>query len=264
MRLLLMCFLFSMFTGLAEEKKKKPNILFIFSDDHAVQAIGVYGSKINKTPNMDRIAKEGAVFLNSFCANSICGPSRACVLTGKHSHKNGFLGNFSKKFNGQQMTFPKLLKTAGYQTALVGKWHLKSHPTGFDHWEIFPGQGNYYNPVYYNATKKNKYEGYCTDITTNMAIKWLEKRDKTRPFLMMCQFKAPHRTWAPPLKYLSKYDDKDIPEPSTLFDDYSGRTDHLKRNKMSISGHFYYDYDLNDWLISWQVFCESLPLNINL
>ena len=196
--LLLLCLAVS---GFAEEKKK-PNILFIFSDDHALQSIGAYGSKINKTPNLDRIAKEGGVFINSFCANSICGPSRACILTGKHSHKNGFLGNFSKKFNGAQMTFPKLLQKAGYATALIGKWHLKSNPTGFDYWEILPGQGSYYNPNFYTAKGKTKYTGYCTDITTDLALKWLDKRDKTKPFLLMCQHKAPHRTWSPNLKHL--------------------------------------------------------------
>ena len=158
MRLIILCLLFSIFAG-AEEKKTKPNILFIFSDDHALQSIGAYGSKINKTPNIDRLANEGGVFFNSFCANSICGPSRACILTGKHSHKNGFLGNFSKTFNGQQMTFPKLMQKAGYQTALIGKWHLKSNPTGFDYWEILPGQGNYYNPHYILNGKRTKYSG---------------------------------------------------------------------------------------------------------
>ncbi len=151
-----------------------PNIVFIFTDDHACQSIGAYGSKINKTPNIDRIAREGAVFVNSFCANSICGPSRACVLTGKHSHKNGFYSNGRGPFDGTQFTFPQVLQKSGYQTALVGKWHLNSNPTGFDHWEILPGQGSYYNPVFINEGGRRKIEGYCTTITTDLALDWLK------------------------------------------------------------------------------------------
>lgn len=221
-----------------------PNIVFIFTDDHACQSIGAYGSKINQTPNIDRIAREGAVFLNSFCANSICGPSRACVLTGKHSHKNGFYSNGRGPFDGTQFTFPQVLQKAGYQTALVGKWHLNSNPTGFDHWEILPGQGSYYNPVFLNETGRRKIEGYCTTITTDLALDWLKGRKKEKPFLLMCQHKAPHRTWAPDLKHLHKYADKEIPEPPTLFDNYENRSETLAGNAMSIDRHFYYHYDL--------------------
>ena len=234
----------------ARTEKTRPNILFIFSDDHAVQAIGAYGSTINKTPNIDRLAAAGCVFTRSFCANSICGPSRACVLTGKHSHKNGFLTHGSKPFDGQQFTFPKRLQSAGYETALVGKWHLKSTPTGFDHWEILPGQGAYYNPVFLTAGdqpdkhRRTRHEGYCTDLITDKAIQWLEGHDKDKPFLLMCQHKAPHRTWAPPLRYLNRYADSDIPEPATLMDDYQNRSESLAANAMSISEHFYYAYDL--------------------
>ena len=149
---------------------ERPNIVFIFTDDHACQSIGAYGSKINKTPNIDRIANEGAVFLNSFCANSICGPSRACVLTGKHSHKNGFYSNGRGPFDGSQFTFPKVLQKSGYQTALIGKWHLNSDPTGFDHWEILPGQGSYYNPQFIGKNGRRQIEGYCTTITTDLAL----------------------------------------------------------------------------------------------
>jgi arylsulfatase A-like enzyme len=238
-KLLLFTFVF---VGFAAEK---PNIVFIFTDDHACQSIGTYGSKINKTPNLDRIANEGAVFLNSFCANSICGPSRACVLTGKHSHKNGFYTNYGgTKFKSTQFTFPKLLQKSGYQTALFGKWHLNSTPTGFDSWEILPGQGSYYNPTFETATGRKKYEGYCTTVTTDMSLNWLEKRDKKKPFLLMCQHKAPHRTWAPDLKHLNKYADVDIPEPATLFDSYKDRSPTLSKNAMSIDKHFYYAYDL--------------------
>jgi arylsulfatase A-like enzyme len=223
---------------------KQPNIVFIFSDDHAVQSIGAYGSKINRTPNIDRLADTGVVFENSFCGNSICGPSRATVLTGLHSHKNGFLGNFSKAFDGSQTTFPKLLQNAGYQTAMIGKWHLKSEPTGFDYWKILPGQGSYYNPVFLKKGGKEKYTGYCTTITTDLALKWLAERDPSKPFLLMCQHKAPHRTWAPDIKHLDRYADGDIPEPSTLFDAYENRSASLAANAMSIDQHFYYNYDL--------------------
>jgi arylsulfatase A-like enzyme len=222
----------------------RPNIVFIFTDDHACQSIGAYGSKINKTPNIDRIANEGAVFLNSFCANSICGPSRACVLTGKHSHKNGFYSNGRGPFDGSQFTFPKVLQKSGYQTALVGKWHLNSDPTGFDHWEILPGQGSYYNPQFIGQNGRRQIEGYCTTITKDLALDWLKKRDADKPFLLMCQHKAPHRTWAPELKHLRKYDDVEIPEPATLFDAWGNRSETLAGNAMSIDKHFYYHYDL--------------------
>ncbi|HIF33998.1 MAG TPA: DUF4976 domain-containing protein [Planctomycetaceae bacterium] len=227
--------------GLANDS---PNIVFIFTDDHACQSIGAYGSKINRTPNIDRIAREGAVFVNSFCANSICGPSRACVLTGKHSHKNGFYSNGRNKFDGGQFTFPQVLQKAGYQTALVGKWHLNSDPTGFDHWEILPGQGSYYNPVFIGKEGRRKIDGYCTTITTDLALDWLKQRDSKKPFLLMCQHKAPHRTWAPELKHLNNYADRDIPEPSTLFDNWDHRSKTLAGNAMSIDRHFYYHYDL--------------------
>ena len=226
------------------ESARRPNIVFIFTDDHACQSIGAYGSKINKTPNIDRIAREGAVYLNSFCANSICGPSRACVLTGKHSHKNGFYSNGRNKFDGSQFTFPQALQKSGYQTALVGKWHLNSAPTGFDHWDILPGQGSYYNPVMIGQDGRRRIEGYCTNIVTDLALDWLKGRDAHKPFLLMCQHKAPHRTWAPDLKHLNNYTDRDIPEPATLFDNWQHRSESLARNAMSIDRHFYYHYDL--------------------
>ncbi len=224
---------------------KQPNILFVFSDDHAPQAIGAYGSKINETPNLDRIAKDGAVFHNSFCANSICGPSRACILTGKHSHVNGFLRN-GNRFDGDQMTFPKLMQNAGYQTALIGKWHLSSDPTGFDHWEVLPGQGSYYNPDFIQMDgSRKRYEGYCTDIITENSLEWLaDGRDPDQPFMLMCQHKAPHRNWSPPPRHFSLYKDEDVPEPETLFDDYEGRSSLLKQNEMSIKDHFFWEHDM--------------------
>lgn len=224
---------------------KQPNILFIFSDDHSPRAIGAYGSKINETPNLDRIATEGAVFRNSFCANSICGPSRACILTGKHSHINGFLRN-GNKFDGTQVTFPKLLQDVGYQTAIIGKWHLSTDPTGFDHWEVLPGQGSYYNPDFLQMDGgRKRYEGYCTDIITENALSWLKQnRDPDKPFMLMCQHKAPHRNWSPPPRYYDLYADQDIPEPDSLMDDYSGRSKLLQENEMSIQNHFYWGHDM--------------------
>jgi len=202
----------------------RPNIIFIFSDDHAAQAISCYGSRINTTPNLDRIAATGMRFRNCFCTNSICGPSRAVVLTGKHSHINGFLDNSNSRFNGAQQTFPKLFQAAGYQTAIVGKWHLVSDPTGFDMWKILVGQGTYYNPVLIENGRRVRHEGYVTDIITDLALDFLKSgRDPHKPFVLMYHHKAPHREWEPALRHLHLFDDVDIPEPATLFDNYSGR-----------------------------------------
>ena len=234
-------------TGAAESSaaEERPNIVFIFSDDHALQSIGAYGSKINETPHIDRIAREGAVFINTFCANSICGPSRACILTGKHSHKNGFLRN-GNRFDGSQTTFPKLVQQTGYQTAIIGKWHLSSDPTGFDHWEVLPGQGSYYNPDFLQMDGSRQHRmGYCTDIITDLSLAWLqEQRDPGRPFILMCQHKAPHRNWSPPQRHFSLYKDQDVPEPPTLMDDYAGRSELLKQNEMSIRDHMLWAHDM--------------------
>ena len=179
---------------------ERPNILFLFSDDHAVNAISAYGGRLQSTaptPNIDRLAPEGAVFRNSFCANSICGPSRATILTGKHSHVNGFMRN-GNNFDATQWTVAKELQAGGYTTAVVGKWHLKSNPVGFDYWEVLPGQGSYYNPDFIGQDgKRKRFNGYATDITTDKAIDWLESRDSSKPFFLMCQHKAPHRTFSP-------------------------------------------------------------------
>ena len=229
---------------------ERPNILFIFSDDHAEAAISAYGSHLAKaaqTPNLDRIASEGAIFHNSFCANSICGPSRACILTGLHSHANGFLDNNNSRFDGSQTTFPQLIQKTGYQTAIVGKWHLVSNPTGFDYWEILPGQGAYYNPDFIQMDNTRKrYEGYCTDIITDRALEWLEaKRDSSKPFILMCQHKAPHRNWAPAPRHLTLFDNIKMPEPPGLFDDYGGnRSQTLKQHAMGIADHMYWGHDM--------------------
>lgn len=214
-----------------------PNILLVFTDDHASHAISAYGSKINRTPNLDRLAKEGVLFRNCFVTNSICAPSRAVVLTGKHSHVNGVIDN-AVSFDGSQQTFPKLLQKAGYQTAMIGKWHLKSDPTGFDHWNILIGQGTYYNPVFKTPAGNIKKVGYTTDLIGDMTVDWLDKqRDKSKPFMLFCQHKAPHREWEPAPRHLTLYDDVTIPEPPTLFDDYSGRTSSAGKQEMTVSEH---------------------------
>jgi arylsulfatase A-like enzyme len=203
----------------------RPNIVFIFSDDHAWQAISAYNDprKLNQTPHIDRLAREGMRFDRCLVPNSICGPSRATVLTGKYSHRNGFYNNTNSRFDGSQTTFPKLLQAAGYQTAIVGKWHLVSDPTGFDFWEILPGQGVYYNPQMIRNQERVKHAGYVTDIITDRSLEWLKHRNREQPFLLMCQHKAPHREWEPSLKYLGHDKDRAYSEPATLFDDYAGR-----------------------------------------
>lgn len=213
--------------------RKPPNIIYIMTDDHAAHAISCYGSKINKTPNLDRIAKEGTRFANCFCTNCICAPSRAVILTGKYSHINGVIDN-AKEFDSSQQTFPKLLQKAGYETAIIGKWHLQTDPTGFDYWNILPGQGVYYNPTMIEMGQKKKSPGYVTDIITDHCLNWLKERKGDKPFCLMYHHKAPHREWEPPLKYLTLYDDVTIPEPPTLFDDYSNRGRAAKEQDMTI------------------------------
>ena len=224
----------ALFIGNLAESAQKPNVLLIFTDDHAYQSISAYGSKINKTPNIDRLAKEGMRFDRCVVNNSICGPSRAAILTGKYSHKNGFYQN-GDLFNGAQQTFPKLLQKAGYQTAMIGKWHLSSDPTGFDHWEVLIDQGPYYNPPMKSAAGVKRYEGYTTEIITDHTIQWLShQRDTNKPFMLFFQHKAPHRNWQPGPKYLNLYKGENIPEPATLFDDYSGRGTAARDQDMSI------------------------------
>jgi len=215
---------------------KRPNILFIMSDDHAAPAISAYKgflASVAKTPNLDRIAKEGMLFKNCFCTNSICAPSRAVILTGKYSHLNGVIDN-GKRFDGSQQTFPKLLQKVGYQTAMIGKWHLKTDPTGFDYWNVLPGQGTYYNPAMKEMGQRKKYTGYTTDIITDHCLKWLKERTSDKPFCLMYHHKAPHREWEPSPKHLTMYDDVTIPVPETLFDDYSNRGTAAKEQDMTI------------------------------
>mgnify|MGYP006291040263 CR=1 FL=1 len=211
---------------------KKPNIIFIMSDDHAAHAISCYSKRmdgrpvINETPNIDRIAEEGAIFDNCFCTNSICTPSRAVILTGKYSHLNGCTTIFTK-FDSAQMTFPKIIQKNGYQTAMIGKWHLgyepENLPTGFDHYSILMGQGPYFDPGMIVNGEKKAYEGYTTDIITDQTLDWIKQRDKSKPFMVMCHHKAPHRKWYPDDKHKDMYSDIEIPYPKTFNDDYKGR-----------------------------------------
>lgn len=232
-------------TSCAEKEEKKPlNIVFIMTDDHSYQTISAYGSKLIQTPNIDRIGNEGVIFENSFVANSISGPSRACILTGKHSHKNGFMDNIQCSFDSAQQTFPKLLRKAGYQTAMVGKWHLISQPSGFDYWNILDGQGDYYNPLFIENGKEVRREGYATNLVTDLALDWLENgRDKAKPFCLMLHHKAPHRTWMPDTCDLGAFDTLKLELPDNFFDNYEGRKA-AQAQEMSIFKDMDLVYDL--------------------
>src|SRR5690606_24516475 len=207
-------------------QNSRPNILFIMSDDHAYQAISAYGSELSKlapTPNIDRIADNGALFTNMYNTNSICGPSRAVILTGKHSHVNGFRQN-GERFDGNQPTLPKKLKQIGYQTALIGKWHLYGYPQGFDYWKSVVDQGHYYNPDFIKMGDTIRIPGYATDIITEEALSWLkESRKENKPFFMMLHHKAPHRNFMPPLRYLNEFDSITFPVPETYFDKHDNQ-----------------------------------------
>lgn len=218
------------------EDSKRPNILFIMTDDHTTQAISCYGGNMVKTPNIDRIATEGIRFDNCYATNALSGPSRACILTGKFGHVNGFTDN-AKTFNGDQETFPKILQRNGYQTAIIGKWHLISEPQGFDFWSILSGQheqGDYYNPDFFENGKAIQEKGYVTDIITDKVINYLKERDTSKPFAMMVHQKAPHRNWMPAERHLGIFNHTTFPEPDNLFDDYSTRSRAPKEQDMSI------------------------------
>ncbi|MDV7139195.1 sulfatase [Maribacter sp. TH_r10] len=207
----------------AEEKPIKPNIVFIMSDDHAYQAISAYGHGLNNTPNIDRIGNEGVIFNNGFVNNSICAPSRAAMLTGKHSFVNGKVDNV-RAYDWNQENFAKALQRNGYQTALVGKIHLDGLPQGFDYSNVLPGQGQYYAPDFIENGVQKTYPGYVTHVTTDIALNWLDnKREKDKPFLLLYHQKAPHRTWMPEEKYFTLFDDKTFTPPANFFDDYQGR-----------------------------------------
>jgi len=213
---------------------ERPNILFIMTDDHAAHAIGAYGSRVNETPRLDRLVREGMLFRNAFVTNSICTPARASILTGKYSHLNGV--PVFNRFDGSQPTVAKLLQAGGYHTGMIGKWHLGSDPTGFDHWEIFPGQGAYDDPVLYTATGEKTYTGrYATDLVTDLAIEFIRSRPKDRPFFLMCHHKAPHRPWMPDERHRRMFEGRWIPEPPTLWDGYQTRTDALRENEQRVA-----------------------------
>jgi len=235
----------------ATEKSQRPNIIFIMSDDHAYQAISAYNdrfAKVAPTPNIDRIAHNGMRFNTCLVTNSISGPSRATILTGKYSHLNGFKDNEGEPFNGQQQTFPKILQKNGYQTAVIGKWHLKSTPTGFNHWEILNDQGQYYNPDFIDSTGTHKEHGYVTDLITDKTISWLKDiTQSNQPFMLMMHHKAPHREWEPNLKYLESFNGVDFPEPETLFDDYLGRGRAAREQDMTIDKTMRLNSDLKMW-----------------
>lgn len=234
----------------ARAEGQRPNIVWIYSDDHAQKAVSAYGgplSGVAPTPNIDRIAQNGMVFRNSFVTNSLCGPCRAVILTGLHSHLNGFRQN-GDRFDGGQQTFPKLLQQAGYQTAVYGKWHLETDPTGFDAWEILPGQGCYYNPDFQSAQGTKRETGYVTDIIADKALDWMQhRRDPQKPFMIMIQHKAPHREWEPGPDHLNDFNDVEIPEPPTLFDDYAGRGTAAREQDMSIEKTMRVTSDLKVW-----------------
>ncbi|WP_339702773.1 sulfatase [Algoriphagus aquimarinus] len=217
---------------------KRPNIIFIMSDDHAYQAISAYDNKLIETPNIDRIAKMGMLFTNASVTNSICAPSRATILTGKHSHLNGKIDNHFP-FDTTNVTFPQILQKAGYQTAMFGKLHFGNSPKGFDQFKILPGQGSYYNPDFITKNEGNiKVEGYVTDIITDMTLDWLEEeRNPDQPFMLMYLHKAPHRSWLMAERHMEEFTNRTFPEPSTLFDDYSGRTSPAGEAEMNILKH---------------------------
>ncbi|WP_246073740.1 sulfatase family protein [Dinghuibacter silviterrae] len=202
----------------------RPNIVLIISDDHAYKAIGVYGNPLGRTPNIDRIAREGVLFTHAYVNNSLCGPSRAAILTGKYSHKNGFTDNEHSRFDGSQESFIKELQKNGYLTAWIGKWHLETKPRGFDFWEILPGQGNYFNPdfILMDSSKK-RVDGYASNVIEDVAEQWLDSRDTSRPFCLVVGHKATHRTWMPDTCDLGKYDKVTFPLPHDFYDDYEGR-----------------------------------------
>ena len=225
------------------QESNRPNILYIMSDDHGYQAISAYGYQgLNKTPNIDRIAKNGAIFTRAFVTNSLCAPSRAVMLTGKHSFVNGKVDNV-QEFNWDQENFPKLLRKNGYQTALIGKIHLDGLPQGFDYSAVLPGQGNYYNPDFIVNGEKKQIHGYVTEITTDLSLDWLKNRDKDKPFCLLYHQKAPHRDWQPAEKYFKQFTKMEFREPETLFDDYSGRGTAAKSAEMNILEHMILSWD---------------------
>ena len=220
--------------SVASAQATRPNVIFIMSDDHAAHAIGAYGSRVNQTPHIDRLAREGALFRNVFATNSICTPSRASILTGQYSHINGV--TMFNRFDSSRLTVAQLLQRSGYHTGMIGKWHLGSDPVGFDHWEILPGQGSYFDPIFYTARAETTYTGrYVTDVITDLGIAFLRNRPRRKPFFLMLHHKAPHRAWEPDSTHRAQFADRWIPEPPTLWDTYETRTDALRENEQRIA-----------------------------
>jgi arylsulfatase A-like enzyme len=211
---------------------RRPNIIYIMADDHAAHAIGAYGSRVNSTPGIDRLAHEGMRFDNVFATNSICAPSRATIITGKYSHLNGV--PVFNRFDGSQPTVAKYLQAAGYHTGMIGKWHLGSDPTGFDEWTILPGQGIYFDPAFLDSKGRRIIKGYVTDIITDLALEFLKSRPKDRSFFLMCHHKAPHRPWEPDEKHRAMFSGRAIPEPPTLYDDYATRADAIRECQQKV------------------------------
>ncbi len=220
-------------TSAQAARRSRPNIIFIMTDDHAAHAIGAYGSRVNTTPNLDRIAREGALLSSVFATNSICTPSRAAILTGQYSHINGV--TMFNRFDGSRMTIARLLQRSGYFTGMIGKWHLGSDPVGFDRWEILPGQGVYRNPVFYTASAETTYTGrYVTDVITDRAIDFMDHRRRDQPFFLMVHHKAPHRPWEPNDEHGAHFASQRIPEPVTFWDSYATRADALHENQQRV------------------------------
>ena len=216
------------------QRSNRPNIVFIMTDDHAAHAIGAYGSRVNQTPNLDRLAREGALLGSVFATNSICTPSRAAILTGQYSHINGV--TMFNRFDSSRMTVARLLQQGGYHTGMIGKWHLGSDPAGFDKWEILPGQGAYRDPVFYTATGEKRYTGqYVTDVITNLAVEFVENRPRNQPFFLMMHHKAPHRPWEPSDAHAAHFASQRIPEPVTFWDSFATRTDALRENQQRVA-----------------------------
>jgi arylsulfatase A-like enzyme len=233
MRLPVLTILLTILAGSAAAADR-PNIIFIMSDDHAAHAISAYGSRVNTTPNIDRLAREGMRFDNVFVTNSICTPSRAAILTGQYAHRNGV--PVFNRFDSSRQTVARLLQAGGYYTGMIGKWHLGSDPAGFDRWEILPGQGAYMDPVLYTATGEKTYTGrYVTDVITDLALDFIRTRPSGKPFFLMMHHKAPHRNWVPEEKYRTQFENRWIPEPPTLWDSYATRTDALHENRQRVS-----------------------------
>lgn len=246
-RKLVLCSMLLTVFAASLQAAERPNILFIFSDDHAPHAIGAYDGwlkSVNPTPNIDKLAASGMLFKNSFCTNSICGPSRAVIQTGKHSHMNGFMNN-GNSFDWNQQTFPKLLQQVGYTTAIYGKSHLKGQPQGYDDWKVLPGQGLYYNPDMLTPAGKKMIPGHCTDVVTDLAVQWLKDgREADKPFMLMVQHKAPHRNWMPAERHLDLYEDLEIPEPATLFDQWLDNAPAARFQELEIDRHMHLNFDL--------------------